>query len=95
VAEADLAEIWVYLAAEASPDIANAFVESIAKAFEPVRHHPHSGAARDAFSPDLRVTFHRRYAIYYRALADRLVIIRVLHGARDAAAIAEQGGFEG
>jgi toxin ParE1/3/4 len=41
----------------------------------------------------LRVTFHGAYAIYYRPMPDAVVIIRVLHGARDAAAIAMRGGF--
>ncbi len=36
--------------------------------------------------------FHGNYAIYYVATATEVVIVRVLHGARDAAAIAEQGG---
>jgi toxin ParE1/3/4 len=43
----------------------------------------------------LRITFHDRYAIYYRPFADAIVIIRVLHSARDAAALADQGGFAG
>jgi toxin ParE1/3/4 len=43
----------------------------------------------------LRVTFHWAYAIYYRPLPDAVVIIRVLHGARDVAALAERGAFAG
>jgi toxin ParE1/3/4 len=43
----------------------------------------------------LRVIFHRSYAIYYRPLPDAVVIIRVLRGARDAAALADRGGFAG
>jgi toxin ParE1/3/4 len=42
----------------------------------------------------LRVTFYSPYAIYYKPLPDAVVIIRVIHGARDIDAIAEQGGFE-
>jgi toxin ParE1/3/4 len=38
---------------------------------------------------------HHNHAIYYRPLADAIVIIRVLHGARDVVAIAEHGGFLG
>jgi toxin ParE1/3/4 len=41
----------------------------------------------------LRVTFHRPYAIYYKPLSDAVVIVRVIHGARDVAALAERGGF--
>jgi toxin ParE1/3/4 len=62
--------------------------------FEPVRHFPLAAPAREQFGPGLRVTFRDPYAIYYRPLADAVVIIRVLHGARDAAAIASRGGFE-
>jgi toxin ParE1/3/4 len=41
----------------------------------------------------LRVTFHGRYAIYYKTYADALGIVRVLHGARDIAKMAEHGEF--
>lgn len=75
--------------------MASRFVEAIETAFEPLRYFPLSGPAREAFSPGLRVTFHGPYAIYYRPLADAVVVIRVLHGARDAAALADRGGFAG
>jgi toxin ParE1/3/4 len=39
------------------------------------------------------VTFHGAYAIYYMPRPEALVIVRVLHGARDAIAVAERGGF--
>ena len=54
---------------------------------------PLSGPSRDQFAKGLRVTFAGNYAIYYVASATEIVIVRVLHGARDAAAIAERGGF--
>lgn len=54
---------------------------------------PHSGAPRNQLAPGLRVLFHRAYAIYYTANAAEVVIVRVIHGARDAAALAERGGF--
>jgi toxin ParE1/3/4 len=59
-----------------------------------LRRFPLSGAAREQLAPDLRVTFHRPYAIYYRPVAGAVVIVRVLHGARDAAAISGRGGFK-
>jgi toxin ParE1/3/4 len=94
-AEADLAEIWLHIAVEASEDVASRFVAAIEAAFEPVRHFPLAAPLREHLAPGLRVTFHPPYAIYYRPLADAVVIIRVLHGARDVATIAEQGGFPG
>ena len=45
------------------------------------------------FAPNLRVTFHSSYAIYYTPTDDELVVIRVLHGARDVAALAQRGAF--
>jgi len=39
------------------------------------------------------VTFRSPYAIYYVAQPDAVVIVRVLHGARDITAIAERGGL--
>lgn len=53
----------------------------------------HFGVTREQLEPSLRVTFHHPYAIYYQVSERELVIVRVLHGARDTAAIAEQGGF--
>jgi toxin ParE1/3/4 len=60
-----------------------------------VRYFPFASPQREQFAAGLRVTFHDRYAIYYRPLATAIVIIRVLHGARDAAALAAYGGFAG
>lgn len=58
-----------------------------------MRQFPLSGPARDQLAPGLRVTFHSPYAIYYRVQADAVVIVRVIHGARDIAALAERGGL--
>ncbi|EJW10922.1 hypothetical protein A33M_3916 [Rhodovulum sp. PH10] len=40
------------------------------------------------------MTFHHPYAIDYTPTAEAVVIVRVLHGARDVAAIVEHGGFD-
>lgn len=60
---------------------------------EPLRHHPEFGPQREQLAPGLRVTFHAAYAIYYKPLANVVVIVRVLRGARDVAALAERGGL--
>jgi toxin ParE1/3/4 len=64
------------------------------KHFQPLRNFPLLGPARGQLAPKLRVTFHRPYAIYYKPLRDSIVIVRVLHGARDVLAIAERGGLD-
>jgi toxin ParE1/3/4 len=63
-------------------------------ACEPVRQFPQAGAAREVLAPGLRVTFAGNYALYYRHDARELILVRVLHGARDVAALANQGAFD-
>jgi toxin ParE1/3/4 len=67
---------------------------AIGEKFAPLQDMPQLGAAREQLAAGLRVIFHGRYAIYYAPRENELVIVRVIHGARDAAALAEQGGFE-
>jgi toxin ParE1/3/4 len=74
--------------------VADRQVREIEVAFEPVRHFPLARPTREQLGSGLRVTFQGAYAIYYRPLADAIVIVRVLHGARDVVAISERGGFE-
>jgi toxin ParE1/3/4 len=81
------------LASEASEQIATRFVNAIEQSFEPLRQFPLSGAAREQPAPGLRVTFHSPYAVYCKPLSDAVVIVRVIHGARDIAALAERGKF--
>ena len=94
-AEDDLSEIWAYLAFEASEPVATRFVKSIEKAFATLQHTPSIGTPRERFAPGLRVIFQSPYAIYYLPSEQDILIVRVLHGARDVAAVADLGGFEG
>jgi toxin ParE1/3/4 len=86
LAAADLAEIWAFIGAD-SPAAADAFVQQITGKFEPLRQFPELGAVREQLAPGLRALPYRDYVIYYLAEPDALVIVRVLHGARDARAI--------
>jgi toxin ParE1/3/4 len=82
------------LAIEASETVATRFLAAIEDAFQPLRHFPLSGPARDQLAPGLRVTFHSPYAIYYMPQTEAVVVIRVIHGARDIAALTERGAFQ-
>ena len=55
---------------------------------------PLIGAKRDYLSLGMRVIFHGAYAIYYLPGELEVIVLRVLHGARDVVAIADEGGFE-
>ncbi len=89
-----MAEIWAYLAAEASEPIATRILTAIERRFYPLLRSPLMGSPREQLGAGLRVIFHSLYAIYYLPTGRELVSVRVLHSARDAAAVAEQGGFK-
>jgi toxin ParE1/3/4 len=54
---------------------------------------PNAGVSREMLAPGLRATFLGNYTIYYLLRTEEVVVVRVLHAARDAAALAGQGGF--
>lgn len=79
---------------EASEATAKRFLEAIEKKFSMLCRSPYIGVTRDMLGTELRVLVHKAYAIYYVPMTTELVIVRVLHSARDALAIAQQGGFD-
>ncbi len=73
--------------------VATRFVDAIQANFDRLVDFPLSGAARDRLAPGLRAAFHGRYVAYFQSNEHELLIVRVLHSARDTAALADQGGF--
>ncbi len=57
------------------------------------RIFPDSGLSRDQLGKGLRVVFHKVYAIYYTYNETELTLVRVLHGARDVKALAQNSVF--
>jgi plasmid stabilization system protein ParE len=49
--------------------------------------HPEIGPTRDQLAPGLRAHFHKSYVIYYTFTETELIIVHVVHSARDAKAI--------
>lgn len=86
-AERHLADLYDWIAAASSPDIAERFVVSI---WNGVTGSPTSmeGAAREDVRPGLRTLGHRRRAVIAFAVTDTTVaIIGVYYGGRDIDAI--------
>ena len=82
----DLQAVYRYLRAS-DETVAVRFLEAAYDAFEFIAENPLIGRAQPEFDhADLRswrVTGFRSYIIFYRPMADRVQIWRVLHGARD------------
>ena len=81
------------MASEGSEPSATRLLAKIGACFSQLCEFPFSGVAREQFGAGLRVKFQGNYAIYDLSTQSEVIIVRVLHGARDAAALAGQGGF--
>ena len=64
-AEADLAEIWFYVAGEASEATAKRLIDKIKHDCEPLRHFPLTHPRANSLHPACASAFSGNYAIYY------------------------------
>ena len=81
-AQEDLLEIWSYIA-EDNPDAADKVLDDIDATCQTLAKNPASGRAREELAPQLRSFPVENYLVFYRPTGDAIVVIRVLHGARD------------
>lgn len=80
---ADLDQIWTYVTRNSSQVLADRLLASLADRFLMLCNMPLMGRVRSDFGPDIRVYPAGEYVIYYRKIRGRIIISRVLHGARD------------
>ncbi|MCF7984120.1 MAG: type II toxin-antitoxin system RelE/ParE family toxin [Thiohalocapsa sp.] len=85
-AEQNLSDIWAFIAQD-NPDAATRFVREIEKRFKPLLADPQIGSRRDHLAEGLRVHFYRDDALYYRHSDIDVILVRVVHGARDTRAL--------
>jgi toxin ParE1/3/4 len=90
--EQDLLAIWIHVAREASPDVADEQLRSVDRACEVLAEWPHSGRARDELFRGVRSIVVDPYVVFYRVGNSAIEIIRVLHGRRDVDAIFSRTG---
>ena len=84
-AEAELDDIWYYVAKESgSIEIADRLIDSITESFYLLAHYPHIGRERDAdLRPDLRSFAVGEHVIIYRVDQRDVLILHVFRGSRD------------
>lgn len=85
-AEADLIEIWTYIAQD-SPTRANKLLDEIDEKLRTLAQSPFIGKARDELAPKIRSFPIGNYMLFYQPIEDGIEVIRVLHGARDTEAL--------
>ncbi len=90
-AQADLVELYDYIAEHGSPERALAYVERIEATCRGLATFPERGTRRDDLRPGLRVIgLARRVTIAFHVGAETVMIDRILYGGRDLpAALAE------
>ena len=91
-AEAELDEIWLYIARESgSIDIANRLIDGLTERFFLLALHPRLGRRRDDdLRPGLRSFPLGEYVIVYRMEAEEILILHVFRGSRDIKALLRQ-----
>lgn len=82
LAEADLDEIWDYIA-EDSPERASNFLRKLYAKMQTLSANPNIGRKRDELLPGLRSFPYRNYVIFYLPIENGIEIVRVLQGSRD------------
>ena len=83
-AENELLEIYDWIAAAASADVAYGYVTRIEEFCERLSTGALRGQARDDVRPGLRIIgFERRVAVAFRRDAGQVVILRVFYGGRN------------
>jgi toxin ParE1/3/4 len=88
-AEADLREIWTYVA-QHDRAAASKLVKEITHKFVILRDYPQMGREQDALLVNLRSFAVKGYIIFYQPFEDGIEVLRVLHSARDIESIFER-----
>lgn len=90
-ADDDLLEIFLTIA-EDDEGAATRFIDRIRAALRRLADYPLSAPARPELGVDMRSLAVGRYLVLYRVQPDHVLILRVLHGARDIGAALDTEG---
>jgi toxin ParE1/3/4 len=83
-AEGQLVELYRYIEANASAEIALPYTSAVVERCESLGTLPQRGTPRDDIRPGLRTTtYKRRTVIAYSVEADQVSVIGVFHGGQD------------
>lgn len=86
-AEADLDEMEAWLTENWGPKAAANIVEAVLERIVALADMPYAGALRPEFGAAVRFVISGRYLIYYEATDTELLVLRILHAARNRDAI--------
>ena len=87
-AEADILEIWDFIAEDSVAE-ADLWVDRLDAKLDLWATQPMMGRPREELAPGLRSLAFGRYVVFFESMLDGIDVVRVLHGSRDLDA-----GFE-
>jgi toxin ParE1/3/4 len=83
-AEAQLEDLFMYIAQDASIEVAERFTDAIVEQCEALSHFPNRGTPRDDIQPGLRtIAFRRAVTIAYAVEEDRVEVLGIFYRGRD------------
>lgn len=86
-AERNLEDIEEYIRENGDPKAAEGVIDEILNVCSALQTMPRIGKTRDELAPGVRSITSGNYVIYYRVNEQRIDILRVWHGHRDATAL--------
>jgi toxin ParE1/3/4 len=82
-ADKDLQDIFDFTAERFGTDQAVEYLVGLEELFYALCAHPHTGRTRNEIRSGLRSSSHRSHTVFYRIIAKKIRIVRVLHSSRD------------
>jgi toxin ParE1/3/4 len=83
-AEADLFDLYRYIARESGTAVAGAYIDRIETACLALETFPERGTRRDDLRPGLRTMgFERRATVVFQVMEREVIIVRIFYGGRD------------
>jgi toxin ParE1/3/4 len=79
---ADLSQIAAYIARD-NPARAVSFAQELTTKIRAISDRPLTFPARDEWGAGLRAALHANYYIIFRVEIDRVIVLRILHAARN------------
>ena len=82
-AQADIDEIWDYTADRWNEDQAERYTQDLRRVIEAVARDPRKGRSCDHIRRGYRKYLVGAHVLFFRAVADRIEVVRVLHQRMD------------
>lgn len=86
LANCEIGDMWFGIAIH-NPDTASRIVQRIDAQIRLLSEFPELGPERPEVAPGMRVLVEGNYLILYRVTEETVEIVRIVHGARDLAAL--------